>query len=69
VFVVAHRLWTVQNADIILVLSQGQIVESGKHQDLLAAGGMYSWFYKYFLQNKNIPCSDAQKERRLPNER
>lgn len=64
VFVIAHRLWTVQNADKILVLSQGRIVESGSHQDLLAAGGMYSRFYEYFLQNKNIPGNHDHGERR-----
>ncbi len=40
-FVVAHRLATVRNADRILVLDRGSIVESGKHDDLVAAQGLY----------------------------
>ena len=39
---IAHRLSTVQNADQILVLDQGQIVERGRHEELLRAGGLYA---------------------------
>ena len=42
VFVIAHRLSTVQNADEILVLSDGRIAERGTHGALLAAGGVYA---------------------------
>lgn len=44
-FVIAHRLSTIKNADLILVLSDGDIVESGSHHDLLAKGGVYAKLY------------------------
>lgn len=44
-FVIAHRLSTIKNADLILVMKDGQIVESGKHGDLLAKNGIYVDLY------------------------
>jgi ATP-binding cassette subfamily B protein len=44
-FVIAHRLSTIRNADIILVMEDGQIVEQGHHTDLLARGGAYANLY------------------------
>ena len=44
-FIVAHRLSTVMGADVILVMRDGKIVESGKHEELLAKGGFYSTLY------------------------
>jgi ATP-binding cassette, subfamily B, bacterial len=45
VFVIAHRLATVKNSDRIFVLEQGQIVESGNHEELLLKAGRYAQFY------------------------
>lgn len=45
VFIIAHRLATVRRADRILVLEQGQVVESGTHTELLEAGGRYARYY------------------------
>lgn len=44
-FVIAHRLSTIKNADLILVLKDGDIVETGKHDDLLKKGGFYAELY------------------------
>ena len=53
--VIAHRLTTVQNADLIYVMEQGQIVEVGKHEDLLAKGHIYSELYKrQFISDENV---------------
>ena len=45
-FVIAHRLSTIRDADIILVLKDGDIVEQGKHEELLAAKGFYASLYQ-----------------------
>jgi ATP-binding cassette subfamily B protein len=44
-FVIAHRLSTIKNADVILVLKDGNIVEQGTHEGLLASGGFYKELY------------------------
>jgi ATP-binding cassette, subfamily B, bacterial len=54
---VAHRLATIQKADVIFVLRDGAIVERGRHEELLAANGLYAQFYH--LQSKK---EDEQKE-------
>ena len=45
VFVIAHRLSTVRNADAIIVLENGQIIERGEHQELLDMKGEYYQLY------------------------
>ena len=44
-FVIAHRLSTIKNADLILVMKDGDLIESGNHKDLLAKGGFYAELY------------------------
>jgi len=51
--VIAHRLSTIEKADKILVLSKGEIVENGVHQELLEKDGYYAKLYQMQFQNKS----------------
>lgn len=51
-FVIAHRLSTIKNADQIVVLREGKLVESGTHDELLAAGGLYQHLYSVQFASK-----------------
>ena len=51
-FIIAHRLSTIKNADLILVLNNGDIIEQGNHVDLLAAGGFYAEMYNSQFERK-----------------
>ena len=44
-FVIAHRLSTIRDADLILVMKDGDIVEAGNHEDLMKADGFYTKLY------------------------
>ena len=49
-FIIAHRLSTLHDVDRILVLENGQLVEDGRHEDLLARGGVYAGLYEAQFQ-------------------
>ncbi|MBV4421262.1 ABC transporter ATP-binding protein [Clostridium tyrobutyricum] len=51
-FVIAHRLSTIRNADIILVMNNGEIVERGNHEELLNKGGFYAKLYKSQFESR-----------------
>ena len=53
VIIIAHRLSTIRNADKIIVMEKGQIVESGKHDDLVAAGGRYFQMWNHYTEAIN----------------
>jgi ATP-binding cassette subfamily B protein len=46
--VIAHRLSTIRNADLIVVMDKGQVIEQGKHEELIARGGMYAQLERTF---------------------
>jgi ABC-type multidrug transport system fused ATPase/permease subunit len=70
-FVIAHRLSTIRSADKILVVEQGEIVERGKHEELLAQNGRYRQLYdKQYQFEKNLfinPGEDYALEDRVVN--
>lgn len=53
VIIIAHRLSTIRNADKIIVMEKGQIVEYGKHDDLVAAGGRYFQMWNHYTEAIN----------------
>ena len=55
VFAIAHRLSTIRRADQILVLDQGRIAERGRHDELLAHGGIYRRLYQMQFEHQNAP--------------
>jgi ATP-binding cassette subfamily B protein len=57
--VIAHRLSTITSADQILVVDDGQIVERGTHERLLAAGGLYAELYRTLIRSAEAPPSAA----------
>lgn len=51
-FIIAHRLSTIRNADVILVMKDGDIIEQGNHDDLIAQNGFYSELYNSQFEEK-----------------
>ena len=49
-FIIAHRLSTIKNADLILVINEGNIIEQGNHEELLAKNGFYADLYNSQFQ-------------------
>jgi ATP-binding cassette, subfamily B, bacterial len=60
--VIAHRLSTVRDADLILVLDQGKIVERGKHAELIGAGGLYAELYRTQFAVSDSPAPPFAEE-------
>jgi ATP-binding cassette subfamily B protein len=59
-FVIAHRLATVRRADLILVMADGRIVQRGRHDELLAEGGLYKEIYDLQLSQQNRFIEEAE---------
>lgn len=55
-FVIAHRLSTIRDADVILVMKDGDIVEQGNHEELIAKGGFYADLYNSQFE-KTTECA------------
>jgi ATP-binding cassette subfamily B protein/subfamily B ATP-binding cassette protein MsbA len=65
-FIIAHRLSTIRNADKILVLDHGRIVEQGPHRELIALGGLYSGLYKQQMEIAEHDSASTEDPVRMP---
>ena len=58
-FVIAHRLSTIKNADLILVMKDGNVIETGKHEELLAKNGFYADLYNSQFTKKHAEVDEG----------
>ena len=56
-FIIAHRLSTIRDADLILVMKDGDIVEQGTHEELLARNGFYAELYNSQFESTAQTCA------------
>jgi ABC-type multidrug transport system fused ATPase/permease subunit len=61
-FVIAHRLSTVRDADQVLVLRDGEVVERGDHASLLAQGGLYAELYRRQFRDSPAPVAEPEAD-------
>ncbi len=59
---IAHRISTVKDADRIIVISRGRIVESGRHEELITLGGEYSRLYSLLVEENTSDDSEAEED-------
>jgi subfamily B ATP-binding cassette protein MsbA len=59
---IAHRISTVKDADRIIVISRGRIVESGRHEELITLGGEYSRLYSLLVEENTSDDSEAKED-------
>jgi ATP-binding cassette subfamily B protein len=60
--VIAHRLSTIKNADRIIVLRDGKIIEEGDHDSLLASGGHYAELYNTYFRHQSLEYIEQSRE-------
>jgi ATP-binding cassette subfamily B protein len=60
---IAHRLSTIRNADRIIVINHGEILEEGSHETLMAQGGHYAELYNTYFRHQSLDYIEKAKER------